>query len=218
MSAPAWVKAPARALLRAFDWYGPYKLRTAGYLREVGWFESFRQGRSVDREGGPLPWITYGAMHFLARRVRREQAVFEYGSGASTLWWAGRVRRLVTCEHDPAWADALAARLPGNVELVRRPLEAGGAYARAVAAYPCAFDIVVVDGRDRVRCAQAAPEGLASGGVIVWDDTERDQYRPGIEWLEARGFRRIEFVGLAPGKNLRSETSIFYREGNCLGI
>ena len=207
-----------RWLLQGLDWYGPYKLRSEGFLKDAGWFRSFRENRAVDRDGNPIPWIAYGAIRFLSRRIRPEFSVFEYGMGASTLWWASRVARLVACEHDEAWLAELRPQLPAGIELIRRDLECGGNYSRTVADYPNAFDIVVIDGRDRVNCARHAVTGLKPAGVIVWDDTDRPNYRPGIEALRGEGFRSIEFTGLAPGKIAECQTSIFYREGNCLGI
>jgi hypothetical protein len=215
--APGWVKAPFRVLLERLDLYSSYKLRTDSFLREVGWFRSFREQVPQGLDGRPVPWITYGAIEFLDRRLRRELSVFEFGTGASTWWWADRVARLVSCEHDPAWGARLRGRLPAHVELLEKPLEAGE-YARAVAGYPEAFEIVVIDGRERVACAREALEGLKPEGVIVWDDTDRAEYEPGFAFLHGRGFRRIEFGGLAPTKCHRCETSVFYRDRNCLGI
>jgi hypothetical protein len=36
--------------------------------------------------------------------------------------------------------------------------------------------------------------------------------------LGEMGFRRVEFRGPAPINTWESETSVFYRPGNCLGI
>jgi len=218
MRAPGWLKTPARLMLQGLGAYGSYKLAHGSFLARAGWFRSFREGRSVDAEGNPLPWIPYPAIRFLAGRVGRDFSVFEFGAGASTLWWAGRVARLVSCEHDPRWLAEIEGKLTANVTLLRRPLDENGEYARAIAGYPGSFDVVVVDGRDRVLCARNAIAALKPGGVIVWDDTDRPEYGPGIEFLTRQGFRRLEFIGMAPGKVEGGETSIFYREGNCLGI
>jgi hypothetical protein len=211
-------KAAARRVLQALGLYVFYSLGTSGPLRDDGWLRSYREGVPVDAEGRPLPWITYPAIEFLAPRLRGDLRVFEYGCGHSTLWWAARVREVVACEHDEAWAARIRTRAPANVTLLHVPLEYGGEYSRVVARQGRRFDIVVVDGRDRVHCAESAPQGLTEGGVILWDNTDREEYREGLAFLEAAGFRRIPFVGLAPGINLKTETSVFYRDRNCLGL
>src|SRR5437762_2857857 len=113
----AILRATARRVLEALGLYVHYSLATRGPLKDDGWLRSFREERCVDAEGRPLPWLTYPAIEFLAARVRPEMRVFEYGSGQSTLWWAARVRQVISCEHDPAWAERLRDQLPANVTL-----------------------------------------------------------------------------------------------------
>ena len=80
------------------------------------------------------------------------------------------------------------------------------------------FDCVVIDGRDRVNCARHALGALTAGGVIVWDNSDRDCYQEGFDFLRDHGFRRIDFWGLGPINAYPWCTSIFYRDGNCLGL
>ena len=192
--------------------------RRSGYLSQVGWLRSFRTGESVDRAGRPLPWYPYAATAFLEQRVTRHMSVFEYGSGSSTLWWSERVSRVVSCEHDRDWYERLRPRLPPNVEYMHVELEPGGDYSRAVSKYSCAFDVIVIDGRDRVACALNVPDALKPDGVIVWDDSDRQRYAPGCELLNAKGFARLDFTGLGPIRRQAWRTTVYYRPTNCLGI
>jgi hypothetical protein len=80
------------------------------------------------------------------------------------------------------------------------------------------FDIVVIDGRDRVSCARNSLGALKPDGVIVWDNADREEYRPGYQFLESNGFRRLDFAGLGPLNAYQSTTAVFYRDSNCLGI
>lgn len=183
-----------------------------------GWLRSRAEERSVGADGEPLPWIAYPAIAFLSRRVRPDMTVFEYGSGASTLWWASRVRRVVAVEHDRGWIDRLLPRLPANASVGHADEGPGGGYAENVLAHGLAFDVVVIDGRDRVRCVPNALRALTPGGVIVFDNADRPEYQEGYTALRDAGFRKIEFVGLAPMVNADIETAIYYRGGNCLDI
>ena len=190
-------------------------LQHRGALRDDGWFESVRQNAPVDRAGRPIPWISYPALHFLERRIRAEMRVFEFGAGFSTLWWAQRVRNVTACESDADWYANLRGRVPQNVDLVLATVDE---YPNVIQPHSRVFDVVVLDGGDRCVCARSAPAALNSSGVILWDDTDRPEYRPGFDFLRDHGFARIEFVGHSPIVNIAKETSIFYRPQNILGM
>ncbi len=190
-------------------------LTQRGALKDHGWFRSVRQKESVDGAGDPIPWISYPALEFLKTRVRPEMSVFEFGSGNSTLWWARRVAKVLSCEADKNWHAAVQRRAPANVELVRADEED---YPGVAARSPAAFDVVVIDGGDRLLCAKSAVLALNPRGVILWDDTDRPEYQPGFEFLAQSGFGQIEFVGSGPIINLTKATSIFYRPSNIFAV
>lgn len=100
------------------------RLRAYGdtYLKPMGWQHSVVRQRSVNADG-PVPWITYPALRLLERVVRPHFRVFEYGAGHSSLWWARRVREIVSVEHDPAWAEEIGADAPANLTVRSRPAD-----------------------------------------------------------------------------------------------
>jgi hypothetical protein len=184
-----------------------------GFLATSGWIRSRQENASVDASGEPLPRITYGAMHVLARTPRSAR-VFEYGSGYSTLWWATRAAAVVSVEHDAAWAQWVRDHCPA-AEVLHQPR--GSGYVEAPRGHG-PFDVVVLDGRDRVRCSEVAPTVLTPTGFILWDNSERERYRAGLDHLRDLGFRCVDFVGPAPMSPYPAMTSILYRDGNCLGL
>lgn len=191
----------------------------SSYLAEMGWFRSFSHSAAVDAAGNAIPWYTYPAIEFLDSRDTAHLSVFEYGSGNSTRWWAQRAAEVVSCEHDADWYARVQSDLPANVDYRYCELQTDGDYARMVLNCDRPFDIVVVDGRDRVNCAkQGASGGLSEAGVLIWDNTQRARYAPGFEYLRDRGFKRLDFVGLAPIVSYKTITSVFYRPGNCLDL
>ncbi|MEP7300810.1 MAG: class I SAM-dependent methyltransferase [Caldimonas sp.] len=192
-------------------------LSRVSHLQSSGWFESFRKGLSVDASGSPIPWYTYGAIHFLASRVNSTMSVFEYGSGNSTLWWSKLGGRVTSCEHDTQWHRMMKERLPAAVKYIHADVSTGD-YARQIQQQHETFDIVVIDGRDRVQCARFSAAALATRGVIVWDNSDRPDYRDGYEFLVNQGFRRVDFWGMGPINTYEWSTSIFYRSDNCLGL
>jgi hypothetical protein len=50
------------------------------------------------------PWMTYGAIRFLKRILRKDMRIYEYGAGGSTIFFALLAEKVFTCEHDPIWA------------------------------------------------------------------------------------------------------------------
>jgi hypothetical protein len=193
-------------------------LRQAGPLREDGWFRSFREKIPVDADGRPLPWITYPAIEFLTPEGQRNHVRFRARLRRHYPVVGQAGREVVSVEHDRGWYEKVVSGAPGNVTVTHVPLDYGGAYAGKIAEHVKRFDIVVPDGRDRVNCARNSLTSLKDGGIIVWDNSDREEYEDGFRFLFDHGFRKIEFVGFAPGIVVRMETGIFYRPGNCLGI
>lgn len=80
-----------------------YSMSSKGYLAERGWIHSSALRRPVDREGNPMPWTTLSFIDFIEPRLNHNLAVFEYGSGNSTLFYSARVARVVSVESDRGW-------------------------------------------------------------------------------------------------------------------
>lgn len=193
-------------------------LDTTGYLKEKGWVNSAIAAMPVDAAGQPIPWYTYGSIDFLVGRVKSGMRVFEYGSGNSTLWWSRRTRQVVSCEHDRLWHAVMQPQVPANVEYLLADLGDGDRYAGSAARQSEPFDVIVIDGRDRVRCAMASLTALKPEGVVVWDNSDRSEYDAGYRFLVDQGFRRLDFWGLGPINAYGWCTSIFYRPGNCFDL
>lgn len=181
-------------------------------LRHENWFESFGD-LPVGADGEPIPWMPYAFQYFLEPRLAESMRLFEYGSGNSTRWFASYVDEVVAVEHDEAWYNHLSGDIPSNVELVHRK----ESYAQTISEFG-EFDIVVIDGEDRVSAADAALDGLNPTGVIIWDDTNRDQYAEGLQMLRDAGYKDIPFQGMGPVSSALQQTSVFYRSRNCLDI
>ena len=165
--------------------------RRARWLRSLFAIYDFDDLARLD-----LPWWTFDAVEaiedFLADRPGAR--VFEWGSGASTLWLSKRAGEVVSVEHDPQWSAMVGGRLSAmqNVRLrhvpaqgtgriaSRKPGFAGQFFDRYVASIreeTGLFDLIVIDGRAREACLTEAAARLAPGGVILLDDFKRGRYR-----------------------------------------
>jgi hypothetical protein len=103
-----------------------------------------------------------------------------------------------------------------NVTLIHQPL--GPAYTSAAASANGPFQIILVDGRLRHECARQSLPHLAADGVMIWDDSSRERYQPGLAEIQAAGFRALRLAGLKPAGLGTDETTFLYRDGNCLGL
>ena len=189
-----------------------------GYLAETGWFNSFDSRTPVDDRGQPIPWVTYSFIDFISERIRKEHKIFEFGSGNSTWFYAKNAGRVVSVEHDRAWYEKVLKQKPANAEIIFSELQPDGQYSRMPLSTNEQYDIIIVDGRDRVNCCRNCIPALSEHGVIVLDDSERDFYQPAIDFLSGAGFKHLSFSGISPGLFYRKSTSVFYKPNNCLGV
>lgn len=107
---------------------------------------------------------------------------------------------------------------PANAEIIFCQLERDGDYAKKAKSLNKKFDIIIVDGRDRVNCCKYSIDALSPNGVIVLDDSERKTYHQARVFLKENGFKELSFSGISPGLFYEKATSVFYKADNCLGI
>lgn len=189
-----------------------------GYLATIGWFTAFDNHQAVDANNQPIPWVTYSFIDFIKERLHNNLTVFEYGSGNSTLFYAKKVKRVVSVEHDNAWYKKIVNEKAANAEMIFTKLEPNGEYSQKTKLLNEKFDIIIVDGRDRVNCCKHSVDALTENGVLVLDDSERGDYKEARIFLKNRGFRELSFSGISPGLFYNKATSVFYKKENCLDI
>ena len=164
----------------------------ASYLTAAGIIASDAARRLVSLLTGrdlPLPWMTALDARAIAHSVRRADPryVLEWGSGHSTGRFpreAPHLERWVSIEHDAAWHVRMKGRRRhGAVELVLVPPDGpaatvgGRAAFKDYVAHPTGlglrFDLVIIDGQDRLGCLRAASALLSERGLVVLHDAHR---------------------------------------------
>jgi len=136
---------------------------------------------ALDQHRRPAdPWLTRSAISILESWLRPDDVGFEWGSGRSTVWFAARVQRLASIEHDPAWYETVRNRLAraGLVDRCDYRLEPDGReespdsrYVRAIEEVSDdALDFALVDGVARAHCALAVLPKLKPGGLVCVDN------------------------------------------------
>ena len=161
-----------------------------------------------------LAWWTFDAMTFADRFLasRSNARVFEYGSGASTIWLGKRAGEVFSVEHDTEWSEQVSryTREMPHVTLypvAAEPRRDGSVftsdregwqdkdfelYAKQIETAGGEFDLIIIDGRARAACLRVALDFIRPDGVILFDNSKRPRYlsaiaESGLEQLETSG-------------------------------
>jgi hypothetical protein len=156
-----------------------------------------------------MPWLNFDTKEWLDKNLNKEMVVFEYGCGGSTLYFAPRVKKIISVEHDQAWyavvKEKLVTRGFTNHELYCYPPENASIntnilhlssdkqyfinksfqkYIEKINSYPDNyFDLIIVDGRARNGCINNLIPKIKNNGYVLLDNSEREEYKPSLELL-----------------------------------
>jgi spore coat polysaccharide biosynthesis protein SpsF (cytidylyltransferase family)/precorrin-6B methylase 2 len=185
-----------------------------------GWIQSVIESSIIDENRNVIPWLPYSVIEFLSNRIKNDMVVFEYGSGNSTLWWQNKVKKIISVEHNQKYYYLLKSndKYKNKENLLYENLQDGDSYETSILRTNEKYDIIVVDGRKRVKCAKIITKCLNEDGIIIWDNTDREYYDEGIQYIEQLGFKKMIFTGPGPMYSFNYHTTILYREQNCLNI
>jgi len=97
-----------------------------------------------------------------------------------------------------------------GAELLVTPLDVEAEIEALLGRHAAEHDVFVIDnhGPFRWRCAAAAVAKLASGGLIILDNS--DQCPKACEVLRSKGLSQIDFTGFVLGNGYAHTTSIFF--------
>jgi Methyltransferase domain len=128
------------------------------------------------------PWLTKTACEFLADWLTPTDVGLEWGCGRSTLWFAQRVRKLTSVEHNPQWHNLVQSRLAKrNFDNVDLRLATSGtkcsaendSYVGVGGEFELgSLDFVLVDGQSRSQCAAVALNLVKPSGILIIDNAE----------------------------------------------
>ncbi|MCK0141235.1 class I SAM-dependent methyltransferase [Aliiroseovarius sp. F20344] len=175
-----------------------------------------------------IPWWSFDAIDAVDKKLSQTQnaRVFEWGSGASTVWLAKRAGEVISVEHDPSWAEIVKPRLEpfDHVRTIQVPSRPKGAipsgkfgfegqyfddYVAAINNVEGDFDLIVIDGRAREACLQVAINRLKPGGHILFDDFKRRRYQDAVSAL---GLKAVSLDGLAACLPLPDSTALISQD------
>ena len=137
------------------------------------------------------PWIVPSAILFLDDIIDLESVICEFGSGASTLWFASHAKDVYTIDEDESWTNIVKQLDLQNIHAYCQPRP----YADFIRTLNLQFDLIFIDGRDRVLCMKAALDYIKSYQWIVVDNSDRDEYNEGLNLLKEHSISTAQFWG-----------------------
>lgn len=180
------------------------------------WTRSFLEGISQDEDGNLLPWMTYPAIEFLQNYVTKKHEVFEFGCGASTVFFASRAKNVCGIETNEKWKSLIEDKLQSldlsaQIELMIDGIDNKN-YEIFPAKFEKKFDIIVIDSIKRFACAQHSINFIKDDGIIILDDSQRENYKKIFNFFAENGFEKKDFLGIEPGKLKMKNTTVFLRK------
>ncbi|NIZ41273.1 hypothetical protein PVA45_07610 (plasmid) [Entomospira entomophila] len=176
------------------------QLYTQGTLR------SHKEKIAVDRDGNPIPWMTYPFIDYSKTIDLSDKVIFEYGAGNGTLYWAKRCKKIYSVENDANWYQRMISLKPENSTIYLETDQK--LYAKSIEKPGCRFDMIIVDGGCcRGDAIIEAVRHLSDGGMIVLDNANR--FMNIHRFLFSQGFVRFSFEGLTPSALHGNSTSLF---------
>lgn len=175
-----------------------------------------------------VPWWTYRAIDAVDQflQSRPKASVFEFGSGASTIWLARRAGTVHSAEHDKDWFDLMQSRIApyDGIQLTHVPTDAALSedplfhsqkeeyadhsfehYVKTIAQTGQTYDLIIIDGRARAACLHVAQSCLAKDGMIVFDNTKRQRYDAAIR---KSGLAATHLSGMTPSLPYPDKTTL----------
>lgn len=149
----------------------------------VGWSKAIHHGslaiitgiaRILFNYRPALPWIAYDAIKIFNETLNSQSHVLEFGSGMSTIWYARRSGTVTSIEDYNPWflkVKGLIQELGlSNVVYI---------FANDITSYTKfekrngGYDLIIIDGSHRDRCAAEAINIIRPGGAIYLDNSDR---------------------------------------------
>lgn len=120
--------------------------------------------RTLDEKGITMPWWTRPSLEWLLTLPLREMVVFEYGCGASSMWFLRNCKIAFGVDHNLEWLP----NRPGY-KLAKSATE----YIEEATRLVNKYDLIVIDGIYRDDCTEYALKSLLPGGYLIIDNFEQ---------------------------------------------
>jgi hypothetical protein len=132
------------------------------------------------------PWMHQSEIDMIVSYLKPTHKMFEWGCGGSTLYFSNYVSTYRSIEHNIQWYKKILPSIRNNTELYHIDNQKEYTnYINQITNFSDIYDAILIDGRERVRCAIKAKKYLKHDGVLfVHDFFNRPRYDPIFEFYE----------------------------------
>lgn len=136
------------------------------------------------------PWLTEQSIIVIKNHLNgiSNPKILEFGSGYSTIWFCKNYNcEITSVEHSAPWYEYVRNVLKEyHPNLILRESDVVEkdsdllieSYAIIADQFSDEyFDLILIDGRNRVDCFNRSERTLKKGGLMVLDNSERSEYR-----------------------------------------
>lgn len=232
-----YVKSDLKILLRFIQQMGEYlgRGKVESAFKAISLYPKYKEYTKITKFPYELgvPWINHQAFIRLKEILHPEMDVLEFGSGGSTIFFRDKVNSVFSIEHDKKWFDEIEDQFKEwpNVTLNLIEPEEGESYDEAYSSVNGIFsegksykryvhaadhleeasiDLLVIDGRARPECLKQTISKLKSGGVLLFDNSDRSSYKESIT-KHLKGWKREVYSGVTLYDWRFNETSLFFK-------
>ena len=168
-----------------------------------GFLQSAEHGVPM-RGGEPYPLLTWPFLDWIESFDFGALRIAEFGSGASTLYFAARFRAVQSFETDAAWHERIAGRIGANVDyrlIAADDLVAGNWSVDA--------DMVLIDCAANRLAVATQLLAKAAPPFVVLDNAE--WYPNAARAIREAGYHEVPFWGFKCSEDWESCTTLFIR-------
>jgi predicted O-methyltransferase YrrM len=140
-----------------------------------------------------IPYMNEIEIVHMMKYIDRNVELLEIGGGGSTMFFSKFVKKITTIEHNKSYSEMLFSALHKyrknwELHLVEpnfpqqhpfQPAQSGqfDNYIKSIQEIDGKFDVILIDGRDRVRSVNASVDKLKTNGyMIIHDFWNRPKY------------------------------------------
>jgi hypothetical protein len=143
----------------------------------------------IVRNDEVYPWLNeFSLDEVILKWDVSDWEIFEYGSGDSTKWWAKRCKSIVSVDHDKRFFEPqhpILEKISNVTHLFRDLIVCKDCnYVQTVNETDDKYDLIIIDGRNRVLSTHEALKHLKPKCAVIFDDTHREEYDEGTNEID----------------------------------
>lgn len=173
-----------------------------------------------------MPWLVKESIEFINKILNKDSIVFEFGAGASTIWFAKRAKKVYSFENQLNWFKVVREELDkkkldnvimyfGELNEILNNKLCGEGFNDMVHGYQA--DLILIDhfAPDRFQALRKSVDYLKDGGYIVLDNSNREKkYERALWYMDKKlKWQRAEFYGAGYSQYGRIWKTTIWRKG-----